>query len=233
MVGGISRTVERDGWRFDIGGHRFFTKVPEVEAVWHEILPDDDFLLRPRLSRIYYQSKYFDYPLSAINALKSSESASRSAAGVRTCGVRIKKPKDQTMFEGWVAARFGWRLYHISSRPTTRRSGAFPPRQAARRLGRAANQEPVARQGRLERDPPQAQPEGDHLPHRGVPVPEVRAGDDVGGVPRHGRGRGHEGAHADRGHEVEHRDSKAVSVTAETEGVPTCMTRPRSSRRCP
>ena len=39
VVGGISRTVERDGWRFDIGGHRFFTKVPEVERVWHEILP--------------------------------------------------------------------------------------------------------------------------------------------------------------------------------------------------
>ena len=38
VVGGISRTVERDGWRFDIGGHRFFTKVPAVEELWHEIL---------------------------------------------------------------------------------------------------------------------------------------------------------------------------------------------------
>ena len=54
VVGGISRTVERDGWRFDIGGHRFFTKVKEVEALWHEILPDEDFMLRPRMSRIYY-----------------------------------------------------------------------------------------------------------------------------------------------------------------------------------
>ena len=52
MVGGISQTVERDGWRFDIGGHRFFTKVPEVEAFWHEILPDEDFLQRPRMSRL-------------------------------------------------------------------------------------------------------------------------------------------------------------------------------------
>ena len=51
-VGGISRTVERDGWRFDLGGHRFFTKVPEVEKFWHEVLPDEDFLSRPRLSRI-------------------------------------------------------------------------------------------------------------------------------------------------------------------------------------
>src|SRR6478672_13897086 len=51
VVGGISRTVERDGWRFDIGGHRFFTKVKDVEAVWHEILPDEDFMLRPRIDR--------------------------------------------------------------------------------------------------------------------------------------------------------------------------------------
>src|SRR6476661_4123791 len=63
VVGGISRTVERDGWRFDIGGHRFFTKVDEVEALWHEILPDEDFLQRPRMSRVYYQEKYFDYPI--------------------------------------------------------------------------------------------------------------------------------------------------------------------------
>ena len=55
VVGGISRTVERDGWRFDLGGHRFFTKVPEVEALWHEILPDEDFMLRPRMSRIFYE----------------------------------------------------------------------------------------------------------------------------------------------------------------------------------
>src|ERR1700731_4985268 len=52
VVGGISRTVVRDGWRFDIGGHRFFTKVPQVEAFWHAMLPDEDFLPRPRNSGI-------------------------------------------------------------------------------------------------------------------------------------------------------------------------------------
>ena len=70
VVGGISRTVERDGWRFDIGGHRFFTKVKEVESLWHEILPDEDFLLRPRMSRIYYDGKYIEYPLRAMDVLK-------------------------------------------------------------------------------------------------------------------------------------------------------------------
>src|SRR5918911_314148 len=71
VVGGISRTVEREGWRFDIGGHRFFTKVGPVERLWHEILPDEDFLLRPRMSRIYYRGKLYDYPLRAVNALRN------------------------------------------------------------------------------------------------------------------------------------------------------------------
>ena len=68
QVGGISRTVLVDGWRFDIGGHRFFTKVPRVEQFWHEILGQEDFLLRPRISRIYYKEKFYDYPLRAFNA---------------------------------------------------------------------------------------------------------------------------------------------------------------------
>jgi protoporphyrinogen oxidase len=71
VVGGISRTVLKDGWRFDLGGHRFFTKVPEVEALWHEILAEGDFMLRPRMSRIFYKGKFYDYPLKALNALKN------------------------------------------------------------------------------------------------------------------------------------------------------------------
>src|SRR5512141_2929510 len=55
-VGGIARTEVFNGYRMDIGGHRFFTKVPEVEAFWQEVL-GDDFLTRPRLSRIYYNRK--------------------------------------------------------------------------------------------------------------------------------------------------------------------------------
>jgi protoporphyrinogen oxidase len=111
VVGGISRTVERDGWRFDIGGHRFFTKVPAVEDLWHEILPDEDFLLRPRMSRIYYDNKLFDYPLKASNALKNLGIIEAVKCVLSYIWVRIHPPKDQSMLEGWVAARFGWRLY--------------------------------------------------------------------------------------------------------------------------
>ncbi|MEW5918097.1 MAG: FAD-dependent oxidoreductase, partial [Gemmatimonadota bacterium] len=69
MVGGISRTAQYNGYRFDIGGHRFFTKITPVEELWHEIL-GPEFIQVPRLSRIHYGGKYFDYPLKAGNALR-------------------------------------------------------------------------------------------------------------------------------------------------------------------
>ncbi len=111
IVGGISRTVERDGWRFDIGGHRFFTKVARVESFWHEILPDEDFMLRPRKSRIFYRGKFYDYPLKASNALGNLGVIEALRCVLSYVGTRLRPPKDQTNFEGWVAARFGWRLY--------------------------------------------------------------------------------------------------------------------------
>jgi len=57
-VGGLSRTESYKGFYFDLGGHRFFTKVKEVKKIWHEILREE-FLRRPRLSRIYYNRKFF------------------------------------------------------------------------------------------------------------------------------------------------------------------------------
>jgi protoporphyrinogen oxidase len=111
VVGGISRTVVRDGWRFDLGGHRFFTKVDEVEQLWHEILPAGDFLLRPRMSRIYYKGKYFDYPLRAGNALKNLGVWEAILCGLSYVWARIHPPKDESNYENWLVARFGWRLY--------------------------------------------------------------------------------------------------------------------------
>ena len=67
-VGGLARTETYKGYRFDVGGHRFFTKSREVDAMWHEILRED-FLTRPRMSRIYYRNKFFNYPLKPLNAL--------------------------------------------------------------------------------------------------------------------------------------------------------------------
>ncbi|MEX2290008.1 MAG: NAD(P)/FAD-dependent oxidoreductase [Mycobacteriales bacterium] len=125
-VGGISRTVERDGWRFDLGGHRFFTKVPEVEAFWHEVLPDEDFLMRPRLSRILYRGKLFDYPLKPFNALFGLGVLEAIRCVLSYALVRVRPPKDQSNFEGWVAARFGWRLYRIFFKTYTEKVWGVP-----------------------------------------------------------------------------------------------------------
>ncbi len=111
VVGGISRTASAEGWRFDIGGHRFFTKVQAVEDVWFEILGADDFLKRPRLSRIYYRGKFYDYPISAMNALKNLGPVEALRCVGSYLWARVHPPKDKTTLEGFVVSRFGWRLY--------------------------------------------------------------------------------------------------------------------------
>ncbi|MHB1509363.1 MAG: NAD(P)/FAD-dependent oxidoreductase [Acidimicrobiales bacterium] len=126
VVGGIARTVERDGWRFDIGGHRFFTKVPEVAALWHEILPREDFLVRPRLSRIYYDGKFFDYPIRLGNAISGLGVAESVRCGLSYLWVRVHRPDDTHSFEGWVAARFGWRLYAMFFKSYTEKVWGVP-----------------------------------------------------------------------------------------------------------
>ena len=126
QVGGISRTEQRDGWRFDIGGHRFFTKVPEVEAFWHEVLTDDEFLLRPRMSRILYRGTLFDYPLKPLNALRGLGILEALRCMASYALVRVRPPKDQSNFEGWVAARFGWRLYRIFFKTYTEKVWGLP-----------------------------------------------------------------------------------------------------------
>jgi len=126
VIGGISQTAERDGWRFDIGGHRFFTKVTEVEQVWHELLTPDEFMVRPRLSRIFYKGKYFDYPLKASNALGNLGIIEAIRCVLSYLWVRIHPPKDTTTFEGWVASRFGWRLYRIFFKTYTEKVWGVP-----------------------------------------------------------------------------------------------------------
>lgn len=126
VVGGISRTVERDGWRFDIGGHRFFTKVKDVDALWFEILGEDEFLQRPRLSRIFYNGKLYDYPLSARNALGNLGLLEAVKCGLSYVWVRIRRPKDTSTFEGFVASRFGWRLYRTFFKTYTEKVWGMP-----------------------------------------------------------------------------------------------------------
>jgi protoporphyrinogen oxidase/nucleoside-diphosphate-sugar epimerase len=110
QVGGISRTASYKGYRFDIGGHRFFTKVKKVEALWKEVLPEE-FLRRPRMSRIYYQDKYFDYPLKLFNALSNMGVYEASRIMLSYIKWKVYPHNEEGNFEQWVTNRFGGRLF--------------------------------------------------------------------------------------------------------------------------
>jgi protoporphyrinogen oxidase len=112
QVGGLARTVTYRDFRFDIGGHRFFTKVPYVRQIWNDLL-GDDFLLRSRLSRIYYRERFFDYPLKVTNALWNLGPLESCLVGLSYLRAKLAAHKQDRNFEEWVSHRFGTRLYHI------------------------------------------------------------------------------------------------------------------------
>ena len=124
-VGGISRTVKYKGYRFDIGGHRFFSKSREVEELWSELLPSD-MLERPRSSRIYYGGKFFSYPLKPFEALMKLgpvEAALCVASYAKARLVPIDQPKS---FQDWVINRFGERLFRIFFKTYTEKVWGMP-----------------------------------------------------------------------------------------------------------
>jgi protoporphyrinogen oxidase len=111
-VGGISRTVCHGGYRFDIGGHRFFSKSSEVTRWWHDRLPGD-FIKVQRMSRIYYRGKYFDYPLKPWNALSNLGFFTSLACVASYAWARVFPAKPERSFESWVSNRFGKKLFNI------------------------------------------------------------------------------------------------------------------------
>jgi len=111
QVGGLAKTVvDPDGYRFDLGGHRFFTKSKEVNDLWLEIM-GDEFLLRPRMSRIFWRGKYLDYPLRGMDVMRKlgPVELTLSLLSYLWAAVKPKGPEDN--FEQWVSNRFGKRLY--------------------------------------------------------------------------------------------------------------------------
>jgi protoporphyrinogen oxidase len=111
-VGGISRTVNYKNYLFDVGGHRFFTKYDEVKRIWNEIL-GDDFITRPRLSRIYYNNKFFYYPLKPLNALINLGLVNSFLVVLSYFYSQLNPYRDVTNFEQWVSNKFGKRLFTI------------------------------------------------------------------------------------------------------------------------
>jgi protoporphyrinogen oxidase len=111
MVGGIARTEVRDGYRFDLGGHRFFTKVKEVDDLWHEIMKEE-FLERPRKSRIYWNDKFLEYPLEGMDVIKKLGPVELIRCGLSYLWAMVKPKGREESFEQWVSNRFGKRLYN-------------------------------------------------------------------------------------------------------------------------
>ncbi len=112
QVGGIARTVNYKGYLFDIGGHRFFTKWDEVFKLWQDVL-GEKFIVRPRLSRIYYRNRYFYYPLRPFNALFGLGILESIRILLSFIHARLFPSPVEENFEQWVCNRFGKRLYGI------------------------------------------------------------------------------------------------------------------------
>ena len=124
-VGGISRTEKYKGYYFDIGGHRFFSKSQEVEDFWTEIL-GEEMLQRPRSSRIYYQKKFFKYPLVAMDALRKLGFWKSASCLMSYAKAKLFPIRDPQNFEEWVSNQFGKKLYSIFFKTYTEKVWGVP-----------------------------------------------------------------------------------------------------------
>jgi len=124
-VGGISRTVEHEGYRFDIGGHRFFSKSQQVVDLWNEILPDD-FIQRPRMSRIYYEGKFYSYPLRAFEALFNLGIVRSTLCMASFAKAKLFPRRKVKSFEEWTTNQFGVKLYSIFFKTYTEKVWGMP-----------------------------------------------------------------------------------------------------------
>ena len=125
VVGGIARTARYKGYRFDIGVHRFFTKVTAVEKLWHELL-HDDLIPRPRLSRIFYRGAFFDYPLKPFNALRGLGLIETTRCVASYGWAKLNPEKNEDNFAAWVSNRFGKRLFSIFFKTYTEKVWGIP-----------------------------------------------------------------------------------------------------------
>jgi len=125
IVGGLARTESYKGFYFDMGGHRFITKVPEVKKIWREVL-GKDFLRRPRLSRIYYKNKFFSYPLKPLNALKGLGLFESFLILLSCLRWKISPHRHEDTFEQWVTNRFGTRLFRTFFETYTEKVWGIP-----------------------------------------------------------------------------------------------------------
>ena len=124
-VGGLARTESYRGYRFDIGGHRFLTRVPEIQRQWEETL-GDEFLEVPRLSRIFYRGRFFDYPVNLANVVRNLGAWESARIAASYLAARMRRSSGERTFEQWVTRRFGRRLYETFFKTYTEKVWGMP-----------------------------------------------------------------------------------------------------------
>ena len=125
QVGGLAKTVEIDGYRFDLGGHRFFTKSIEVDILWHEIL-GDELLLRPRMSRIYWNNRFLDYPLRGGDVIRKLGPVELARCLASYAKAALTPHRTEESLEDWVSNRFGRRLFELFFKSYTEKLWGVP-----------------------------------------------------------------------------------------------------------
>jgi protoporphyrinogen oxidase len=124
-VGGLARTSRYKQYAFDIGGHRFFTKVQAVQRLWTELL-GDDLIDVPRLSRIHYRGRFFQYPLRAVDAVLGLGVWRSFRVLLSYLWSRLNPSPVEESFEQWVSNRFGSELYRIFFKTYTEKVWGIP-----------------------------------------------------------------------------------------------------------
>jgi protoporphyrinogen oxidase len=124
-VGGIARTETYKNYRFDIGGHRFYTKVPEIQRLWKEML-GAELLQVQRLSRIYYHGRFYHYPIQLPNALRNLGLAESALTLLSYLKAKVKPYPREENFEQWVSNRFGRRLFRMFFKTYTEKVWGVP-----------------------------------------------------------------------------------------------------------
>ena len=190
IVGGLAKTVECNGYRFDLGGHRFFTKLAPIQRLWETTL-GEEFLVRPRLSRIYYDGKYLAYPLQATDVVARLGIVESALCAASYLWNRARRSRDPKTFEDWVTTRFGKRLYDTFFRSYTEKvwgiSGSeIEAAWAAQRIKDFSLAKAILKMVGFRR--------GRDDPDRGVSLSATRPWTDVGSLRGPRRAGGHPGS---------------------------------------
>ena len=180
QVGGIARTACYKDFRFDIGGHRFFTKADEVNKLWHEMM-GDDFIKTSRLSRIHYNGRFFNYPLSAWNVVHNLGILESARVVLSYLHARIRPLPNEDTFEQWVINRFGDRLYRTFFKTYTEKVWGIPCSEIRADWAAPTHQRLVVHQRPEEGFVRQQR---NTLDDRRVSLPPPRPGADVGTLRR-------------------------------------------------